>query len=139
MANWWLNINAAADRRHEVALSGVCRTSGVVLLVCSGKWMEIRNACLYTDINFKNILVLSPEKIGICHAYYFICMAYEGLAEQTESGFGSNIEGTEAVEEWVRLGNEIVEFIENNYTNVDELDFINNASTYRDLAEQINK
>ncbi|SFL99501.1 abortive infection protein, AbiV family [Halanaerobium salsuginis] len=140
MANWSLFINSAADKRHGVhPTSGIYRTSGIVLLVRSGKWMEYRNNCLYTDIDFNNKSVISPSKISRKNAYYFICMAYEGLSEQAESGLGSEfegIDGTEARNEWISLENELKKFIDKNYTNVDDLDFLNNADAYRELAEK---
>lgn len=43
IANSSLYINQAADRRYGINSSGLHRTSGVVLLVYSGKWMEMPN------------------------------------------------------------------------------------------------
>ncbi|AKL95569.1 hypothetical protein CACET_c21220 [Clostridium aceticum] len=139
VVNWSLYINAAADRRHGIHPSGIYRTSGVVLLARSGKWAEVRNRCLYTDINLTNTHVVSPEKIGKEHAYYFICMAYEGLAAQVEAGLDveiMGIEGRRARDELINLEMDLIEFIEISQTNVDELDFIKNSQKYKNLAEQ---
>lgn len=140
MATWSLFINSAADKRHGVHPdSKIYRTTGIVLLVRSKKWMEYRNNCLYTDINFKNKSVISPSKVSRAHAYYFICMAYEGLSEQAESGLGSEVEGidgTEARSEWIKVEKELEKFIDKNYTDVDDLDFLKNADKYKDLADK---
>ncbi|OFV68788.1 MAG: hypothetical protein SCAL_000464 [Candidatus Syntrophoarchaeum caldarius] len=90
-----LYINAGADRRHGVhPISGIHCTSGVVLLTRSGRWMSIRNSCLYTEVDFATNSTSSPNDfITREHAYYFICMGFEVLAEQAEAGFGSGLEG----------------------------------------------
>jgi AbiV family abortive infection protein len=87
-AAWSLYINAGADRRHGThPLSKIHRTSGVILLARSGRWMNIRNSCLYIDVNLSKFTSSSPkEVISREHAYYFICMAFEILAEHAQSG-----------------------------------------------------
>ncbi len=92
-----LYINAGADQRHGVhPTSRLHRTSGVVLLARSGQWMNIRNACLYTDIDLTSASTTSPaDRITREHAYYFISMAFEVLAEQASSGFGNSFESAD--------------------------------------------
>ncbi len=96
-AAWSLSINAGADRRHGIhPISKLHCTSGVILLARSGRWMDIRNACLYTDINLVSNSVISPSGFITCElAYYFICMAFEVLAEQASSGFGNSFESSD--------------------------------------------
>ena len=51
--------------------------------------MEWRNSCAYVDVNLQFKITISPnKKIGKECAYYFACMAYEGLAECAEAGLG---------------------------------------------------
>ena len=97
-AAWSLYINTGADRRHGIhPVSKLHRTSGVILLARSGRWMNIRNACLYTDINLASNSTSSPSDfITREHAYYFICMGFEILAEQASSGFGNSFESSDS-------------------------------------------
>ena len=133
-----LFINASADRRHGVhPISGVHRTSGVVLLARSGRWMEIRNACLYTDINFVSNSVSSPsEFITREHAYYFICMGFEVLVAQTDSGLGSSLEGvneSKSLQFREDRINDLKKFMERlaSTVNIDKLDFLSNPEPLR--------
>jgi AbiV family abortive infection protein len=89
-----LAANHGAVRRHgrhdEADLN---LSSGILYLGKSGKWMNIRNACIYTDTNISGKSVYWPtDEISAHHAYYFICMALEVLAEESEAGFGSPLE-----------------------------------------------
>jgi len=89
-----LAANHGAVRRHgrheEADLN---LSSGILYLGKSNKWMNVRNACLYTDMNISGKSVYWPtDEISAHHAYYFICMALEVLAEESEAGFGSPIE-----------------------------------------------
>lgn len=83
-----LFINSGADRRQGVhPISGKYRTSGIMLLARSEEWMSHRSSSIYTDIILDARTVVSPAQvISRSHAYYFVCMAYEVLAEQAESG-----------------------------------------------------
>jgi AbiV family abortive infection protein len=78
----FLYINNEADERHGIdPTSKIHRTAGVFLLALSLKWMEIRNKCLYTDINFTSKTASAPrDSISRDHAYYFICMGLEILS-----------------------------------------------------------
>lgn len=77
--------------RHEEADLNL--SSGILYLGKSGKWMNVRNACIYTDTNISGKSVYWPtNEISAHHAYYFICMALEVLAEESEAGFGSPLE-----------------------------------------------
>jgi len=88
-----LYINAGADRRHGIhPISRMHRTSGVILLARSNQWMNIRNSCLYIDVNLDSKSVFSPDIISREYAYYFICMGFEVIAENAEAGFGSVLE-----------------------------------------------
>lgn len=94
-ATWSLEINAGADRRHGVhPASGVRRTSGLMLLVRSGEWMNTRNACLYVDLQFRPPKLTFPgAAVSKALAFYMICMAYEVVAEQGASAI-ENVEGS---------------------------------------------
>lgn len=89
-----LVANHGAVRRHgRHAEADLNLSSGILYLGKSGKWMNVRNACLYTDTNISGKSVYWPtDEISAHHAYYFICMALEVLAEESEAGFGSPIE-----------------------------------------------
>lgn len=89
-AAWSLFINSEADRRHGVHPSSqIHRTNGVILLARSRRWMTLRNACLYTDLDIASAKATSPTDVVTReHAYYFIAMAFEILAEQAEAGIG---------------------------------------------------
>lgn len=142
-AAWSLYINAGADRRHGVhPVSGIHRTSGVVLLARSGRWMSIRNGCLYTDVDFASNSALSPsDLITREHAYYFICMGFKVLAEQAESGLGSDFEGrdgTRSFQFWQdRLG-DLERFMKRWSTtvDVDRLYLLANPEPLRKEAEK---
>lgn len=110
-----LYVNTGADRRHGIhPKSGMHRTSGVILLARSGRWMHIRNACLYTDLDLTVSLASSPDDVITPeHAYYFVCMAFEVLAEQSSSGFGNSFESgdPETVNFWQGLASDLAELI----------------------------
>jgi len=96
-----LVANHGAVRRHgrhdEADLN---LSSGILYLGKSGKWMNVRNACLYTDTNISGKSVYWPtDEISAHHAYYFICMALEVLAEESEAGFGSPLEQLSSVDQ----------------------------------------
>jgi len=56
-------INSAADRRHgSHPVNKMVRTSGIILLVRSRKWMDWRNSCLYTDISVSQKQCRRPSK-----------------------------------------------------------------------------
>lgn len=138
-----LYINAGADRRHGVhPISGMHITSGVVLLVRSGRWMSIRNSCLYTDVNLAANSTLSPSDfITREHAYYFICMGFEVLGEQAEAGFGSILEGRDAkksVQFWQDRLKDLKRFMEqwSSTVNIDQLDFLANPGPLQEEAEK---
>lgn len=92
-----LSVNHGAVRRHgrhEVANLNL--SSGILLLAKSGKWMNIRNSCIYTDTNISGKSVNWPtEEIQAHHAYYFICMSLEIMAEEAEAGLGAVMENFE--------------------------------------------
>ena len=47
-----LILNEAARKRHgKHPLSQIDRIEGVVLLARAGKWMKLRNLCLYTEVS----------------------------------------------------------------------------------------
>jgi AbiV family abortive infection protein len=138
-----LYINSGADRRHGIdPHSKMIRTSGVILLARSGHWMKIRNNCLYTDINFYSCRTISPaEFISREHAYYFICMGYEILAEQAEAGLGSVLEGPKvvtSVQFWQDRIKEQEGFMKrwSNTVNLDELAFLANPEPLRKEADR---
>lgn len=93
-----LSVNHGAVRRHgrheEADLN---LTSGIEFLTASEQWMDIRNACVYSDVDLHSKNVEWPAKIiSGDHAYYFICMALEIIAKESDAGFGSPIEEFEA-------------------------------------------
>lgn len=100
-----LAANHGAVRRHERHdEADLNLSSGILFLGRSGKWMNVRNACLYTDTNISGKSVYWPtDEISAHHAYYFICMALEVLAEEAEAGFGSPLEHLTSV-------NQVTEF-----------------------------
>jgi AbiV family abortive infection protein len=138
-----LYVNSAADRRQgRHPGSGIHRTSGIPLLARSGKWMDIRNACLYANLDVEQRQIGSPESaVTAKHAYYFTCMAYEILAEQVEAGLGSLSEGQD-----IRVSSaqreeclaELEAFMKEwaDRVDVDSLDFLANPEPYRLLAER---
>jgi AbiV family abortive infection protein len=86
-------INAGTDRRQGEYNNKTLRTSGIVLLAKYGKWMHWRNSCSYTDINIRRTVSKIPNiEITKETAYYFICMAYEAIAECAEAGYGPDFE-----------------------------------------------
>ena len=138
-----LHINSGADRRHGVdPQSNMTRTSGVALLARSGRWMILRNNCLYTDINFASRATISPaELISREHAYYFICMGFEVLAEQAESGLGSGLEGPNVVTSirfWQDRIKELEGFMErwSSTVNLGQLDFLADPEPLREEADR---
>lgn len=138
-----LHVNAGADQRHGIdPISGIHRTSGVVLLARSGRWMDLRNGCQYTDISLRGGYSTSPcDIITRAHAYYFICMGFEVLAEHAEAGFGSALEAgsaDEAVQFWKTRLRELMAFMASEQADVDlsSLDFLNNPEPLRLIAEQ---
>jgi len=59
-------------------------------LVADNKLMDIRNNCLYVDIDLKNIKILSPSSsIGEHDAQYFLETAYEIILLQMQSSLKS--------------------------------------------------
>lgn len=82
-----LYVNAAADRRHgKHPGSGIRRTSGLMLLARSGRWVSIRNSCIYVDLEFRPPKIGSPRAaISRALAFYMVCMAHEVVAEQGAS------------------------------------------------------
>lgn len=137
-----LYINAGADRRHGThPISGLHRTSGVILLVRSGRWMNLRNACLYVDLSVAEPATTSPfDVISIAHAYYMICMAYEIVAEQADAAIEEQISGNLAP--WLefeeaRIG-ELKGFMSRYGASValDQLDFLANPEPLRQQAER---
>lgn len=149
-----LYINSGADRRQGVhPLNGMHRTSGIILLGRSNDWMIIRNSCLYTDVNLTSNLSPSPlESINREHAYYFICMGFEILAENAESGLGSLIERLgnvsvssdkvnshkESLKFWQDRIRDLEAFMEkwSKTVDIDQLDFLKNPEKYQDKAEK---
>ncbi len=81
----YLYTNIDADKRHGIDPSSkIHRTAGVFLLGLSHKWMEIRNKCLYTDINLRKNTSSNPkDSISREYAYYFICMGFEVLCSSS--------------------------------------------------------
>ena len=126
-----LYINTGADRRHGTnPKSGVHRTSGIILLARSGRWMDIRNACIYTDLDVTMNLASSPrEVITSEHAYYFICMAFEILAEQSTSGFGNSFENgdPETIKFWQELVANMKELVAGQATDANIYEILQKA------------
>jgi AbiV family abortive infection protein len=128
-----LYINSGADNRHgKNKYSGIINTSGVVLLARSHRWMNIRNSCLYIDFNLSNPSISCPNSVITKeHAYYFICMAYEILAELAQSGLDSYT-GYEneniGIQFWVDRLDDLSKFMEiwSNTVEIDNLDFLKN-------------
>jgi len=136
-----LCINAGADRRHGIhPESKILRSSGVILLARSGRWMKIRNSCLYTDGIFTPDKISSPSDSIFCeHAYYFICMGFEILAEQAEMGYGFSVENDntpKGIEFWKARLNDLEKFMErwSDTINLDRLDFLANPEPLRKEA-----
>ena len=128
-----LFINARADTRHGIhPISKIHKTSGVAILANSRKWMELRNACLYTDVDFVLEIAKTPQEIITKeHAYYFICMALEILADQAELDFSSLKEddkNTRIYQFHEMALTELKKFVEkwSKSVNVDQLDFLSN-------------
>jgi AbiV family abortive infection protein len=151
-----LYINSGADRRHGIhPLSGLYRTSGIIFLGRSKYWMTIRNSCLYTDVNLASNLSSSPlESISREHAYYFICMGYEVLAENAGFiGLGSLSEllGNErSSPDKIKSHKESVKFCQDRISDleafmekwsktvdIDQLDFLKDPKKYQDKAESL--
>lgn len=91
-----LCVNSGADRRHGTHPDNELDLKyGILLLARAGnRWMSIRNGSLYTDVNIHSQQLKSPnDRIDVHYAYYFICMAYEVIAELAEFGLGSALEG----------------------------------------------
>jgi len=132
-----LYINSAADRRHgHHPENKMSLTTGIIFLARSKEWMKIRNSCLYTDVKFesKNVIVPS-ENISKEHAYYFICMALEILAEQAESAYGSSVEDRDTSKSYKFLNyciNILNEFMDKWKDSVDvyQLDFLKNPNNF---------
>ena len=143
-AAWSLYINAGADRRQGVhPTSQMHRASGIILLARSRRWMNLRNACLYTDLDIPSVKTTAPsDVISREHAYYFICMAFEILAEQSEAGFGipfietSSKHAHQFREDCLR---DLRQFMErwSNSVDIDKLDFLANPEVLQVEAEQI--
>lgn len=138
-----LYINSGAVRRHGVdSQSKMIRTSGVVLLARSGRWMIVRNNCLYTDIDFEIKKTMSPtEYVSREHSYYFICMGFEVLAEQAEAGLGSILEDqkvTSSIQFWQDRLQELEGFIErySSTVDLDKLDFLANPKPLLEEADK---
>lgn len=97
--------NIGPVRRHgKYQEENINIVSGLPLVANTGnQWMNIRNSCLYTDINFSAKNVNSPSSsINEHYSYFFICMALEVIAESAEAGLGSYLEslpGNSNVEE----------------------------------------
>ena len=138
-----LFINAGAVRRHGVhPASGMHRIDGVVLLARSGRWMDIRNGCLYTDVNLVSKSTSSPSDfITREHAYYFICMGFEVLAERAESGFCStplDHDMSKGIKFWQDRLRDLKIFMErwSSTVNLNQLDFLANPDPLRQEAEK---
>lgn len=135
-----LLVNAGADRRHgKDDVSGMRRTSGIALLARSGHWMSIRNACQYTDISLQRGSSTSPsEAISSSHAYYFICMGFEILAEQAEAGFESGFGSDEAIDFWNDRLRDLRAYMDAAHPHVDlsTLDFLCNPAPLEKAAER---
>lgn len=134
-----LYINEGADRRHGInSESGMHRTSGVILLARSGKWMEVRNACLYTDLNLIDDVALAPKDVITPeHAYYFICMAFEVVAEQSSSGFGNSFESgdSETISFWQEFVTDLERLIEKRPSKDAIKQLLENASKKYPVAD----
>ena len=137
-----LFINAGADRRQgKHPVSGIHRTSGVIGLARSGHWMHIRNSCLYVDADLgASVVHVPPAEIGRDHAYYFICMAFEVIAEHAEAGLDSPVlfaEGHEGFKFWEDTLRELEAFMKTwaGECDVDHLDFLINPDALIKAAE----
>ena len=138
-----LCINSGADRRNGVnSKSNMIRTSGVVLLARSGRWMIVRNNCLYTDINFATKVTISPiEYVSREHSYYFICMGFEVLAEQAEAGLDSILEDQKvasSIQFWQDRLKELEGFMQqySHTVDLDKLDFLANPEPLQEEAKK---
>jgi AbiV family abortive infection protein len=137
-AAYALYINWGAYMRHGLhPISRMHITDGIVVLARSANgWMDIRNSCLYTDIKLEQNVVSSPiESITKEHAYYFICMALEIIAEHAECGFGSASEGRDVSKSHDFLDDCIYNlkmFMEkwSESVNIYELDFLKNPDSF---------
>ena len=162
-------INSEADRRQgKNPKNDMLRTSGIILLVRSEKWMQWRNSCLYTDISIKKKSCMIPNDIITkSEACYFIRMAFEGLIDNAFSGYntGRELFGITSKEldkmsdseialmtkEFTNLNEntnlfynkklvELENFIfENQTISLDEIDFLENPEKYQKLADELEK
>ncbi len=90
--------------------------------------MSLRNACLYTDIDRDTGVVQSPENvITSAHAYCFVCMAHEVLAEQ----IGERAEIIDALEAFQRRFGK--------RARVDDLEFPRDPDRFRDEAQRLGR
>lgn len=144
-AAWSLYINAGADRRHGIhPRSGMHRTSGVILLVRSGRWLKLRNACLYVDLDVAEPATTSPiDTVCKPHAYYMICMAHEIIAEQADAAIEEQVGGDMAP--WLDFEQarikELRAFMERYASSVavDDLNFLAEPDRLREEAAQRGK
>jgi len=162
-------INSAADRRQgKNPKNEMLRTSGIILLVRSGKWMQWRNSCLYTDISIKKKSCKIPDDvITKSEACYFIRMAFEGLIDNAYSGYNtgrelfgittkeleemSDSEIASMTKEFSNLNetavsfyneklNDLENFISKNEdVSLNEIDFLANPEKYQKLANELEK
>jgi len=136
-AVWSLMVNGAADDRHgRHPDSGIHRTSGVILLVRSGRWMMLRNRCLYVDLPADRSEVVGPrEAISPAHAYYMICMAHEVVAQQAMAAF-DDLDASLPVEQTVL--SQLEQFMSEwgSSVDVDALDFLADPEPLRQEAER---
>jgi AbiV family abortive infection protein len=124
-----LQINAAADRRHGIHPdSGLMRTGGVVLIARARRWMGLRNACLYTDIDRDAGNTRSPvDAVSPAHAYYCVCMAHEVLAEEVDERERT----IEALDDFRRRFGK--------RTSIDDLDFLREPEVLRNEARRLGR
>lgn len=139
-----LCVNTRAKRVHgkhpdcDLELS-----DGLLLLTRAGnQWEIIREKCLYTDIDLHAKSLSTPsQEINKDHAYYFICMAGEVVAEEAERGFGSFIEArdpTDSIEFWSRTTDKVDEFVDqyNSEFNPSKIGFFTDPR-FDDLRDEI--
>ena len=123
-------INSGATRRHgRHPKNGVPVVDGIIQLASTEDWMKLRNSCLYTDFSMKKRTADSPiDIIKREHAYYFITMGLEALAQYSNVGLdvGRSDSSKESFDFFTTRLNELRRFmtIYSNTVDIFSLDFL---------------
>jgi hypothetical protein len=101
--------NDAAENRYGIGpTTKSCWTVGVKQLVDTGRWMDLRNACLYVDVPPGKSETVSPnEVVSNIHASYMICMGHEVVADLADAGIEEEI--GQNPDPWLRFTSTVLE------------------------------